>query len=240
MPRRAAGRRAVITGGPVADGLEADHGYRIIAKLAAHLGVADRVQFTGHVTDKELAALLRSADLLVSAARYEPNAITAIRAMACGVPVVAPAIGVYKDAVIDGTTGILVPPGRPELLARRLRDLLASPMRRAAFGIAAADRAKSRYPWERVATESVTAYERVIARAPRRQAESERAQTAQTQTEQTQTAQAEQRPATAAAPARTVAAPAPMPAARSAHRSPAARQGARKRPALAAAKGHAA
>ncbi len=229
----------VITGGPVADGLEADHGYRIIAKLAAHLGVADRVQFTGHVTDKELAALLRSADLLVSAARYEPNAITAIRAMACGVPVVAPAIGVYKDAVIDGTTGILVPPGRPELLARRLRDLLASPMRRAAFGIAAADRAKSRYPWERVATESVTAYERVIARAPRRQAESERAQTAQTQTEQTQTAQAEQRPATAA-PARTVAAPAPMPAARSAHRSPAARQGARKRPALAAAKGHAA
>lgn len=158
----------VIAGGPAADDLEADHGYRILAKLAAHLGVANRVRFTGHVRDRDLPALLRSADLVVSAARYEPHSISAIRAMACGVPVVAPAIGIYRDAVTDGTSGTLVPPNRPELLTRRLRDLLANPMRLAAYGIAAADRARSRYAWERVSAEAIVAYERVIARAPRR------------------------------------------------------------------------
>ncbi len=159
----------VIAGGPSADDLDSDHGYRILAKLAAHLGVADRVQFTGHVADNDLPALLRSSDLLVSAARYEPAGICSIRAMACGVPVVATSVGYYKDAVIDGTSGVLVPPGRPDMLARRLRDLLASPMRLAAFGIAAADRAKSRYSWDRVARETITVYERFIASAPERE-----------------------------------------------------------------------
>jgi glycosyltransferase involved in cell wall biosynthesis len=159
------GAELVVAGGPAADQLESDHGYRILAKLAAHLGVADRVRFTGHVSDDDLPTLLRSADLLVSAARYEPQSITAVRAMACGIPVVATAVGAYRDAVIDGTTGLLVPPGRPEMLARRLRDLLAYPMRMAAFGIAAADRAKSRYPWDRIASETVAVYERTIHRA---------------------------------------------------------------------------
>lgn len=160
------GAELVIAGGPPADELESDHGYRILAKLAAHLGVTDRVKFTGHVADNDLPALLRSADLLVSAARYEPQGISSIRSMACGVPVVAMAVGCYRDAVIDGTSGVLVPPGRPDMLARRLRDLLASPMRLAAFGIAAADRARSRYPWDRVARETIAVYERTIAAAP--------------------------------------------------------------------------
>jgi D-inositol-3-phosphate glycosyltransferase len=155
----------VIAGGPIASDLEADHGYRILAKLAAHLGVADRVEFTGHVADKDLPALLRSADVLISNTRYEPMGLTAIRAMACGVPVVATDVGTYSDAIIDGTTGMLVPPGRPHALARRLHDLLAYPMRRAALGIAAADRAKSRYPWERISTETVAVYERSITQA---------------------------------------------------------------------------
>lgn len=161
------GAELVIAGGPSAEELESDHSYRILAKLAAHLGVAERVQFTGHVADNNLPALLRSADLLVSAARYEPQGISSIRAMACGVPVVATAVGCYRDAVIDGTSGVLVPPGRPDVLASRLRDLLASPMRLAAFGIAAADRARSRYPWDRIASEAVTVYERTIATAPK-------------------------------------------------------------------------
>ncbi len=158
------GAELVIAGGPPADELESDHGYRILAKLAANLGVADRVQFTGHVSDRNLPGLLRSADLLVSTARYEPQGLAALRAMACGIPVIATAIGAYRDAIIDGTTGLLIPPGRPETLVRRLRDLLGSPMRLAAFGIAAADRAKSRYPWERVASETLTVYERAVTR----------------------------------------------------------------------------
>jgi glycosyltransferase involved in cell wall biosynthesis len=220
----------VIAGGPPAEDLESDHGYRILAKLAANLGIADRVRFTGHVADNELPALLRSADLLVSAARYEPQGIISIRSMACGVPVVATAVGCYRDAITDGTSGVLVPPARPEMLARRLRDLLASPMRLAALGIAAADRARSRYPWDRVARETVTVYERTIATAP------ERAPAAAAVAETA-------RPAVAEAtrqPARTVRPADGQPARRAPHSTTGGRRTARSKPVFVPAGGHAA
>ena len=106
---------------------------------------------------------MRSADIFVSAARYEPYGAAAISAMACGTPVVANAVGAYSDAVVDGTTGVLLPRGGHEVLVKRIRDLLSTPMKLTAFGIAAADRARSRYPWGRIATETVAAYERCLA-----------------------------------------------------------------------------
>jgi glycosyltransferase involved in cell wall biosynthesis len=159
------GTDLVIAGGPAAADLEADPGYRVLAKLAAHLGITERVRFTGQVSDARLAGLLRSADLLVSAASYEPEGTAAVQAMACGVPVIATATGGYRDAVIDGTTGMLVPPERPAAIIRPVRELLAAPMRRAAFGIAGADRARSRYAWDRVAAETAAWYERTLNQA---------------------------------------------------------------------------
>lgn len=153
----------VIAGGPAADELDSDIAYKKLGKLAAGLGVADRITFTGQVTGKHLTALIRSADIFVSTARHEPFGSAAIGAMACGKPVVANAIGGYADAVIDGTTGLLLPPGRPQMLVKRLRELLATPMKLTGFGIAAADRARSRYPWERIAAETAAAYERCLA-----------------------------------------------------------------------------
>jgi glycosyltransferase involved in cell wall biosynthesis len=154
------GTELVVAGGPDQDELESDIAYKKLDKLAAGLGVANRVTFTGHVAAKNLPALMSSADLYVSAARYEPYGAAAIRAMACGKPVVANAVGSHADAVVDGTTGLLATPGRPEVLVRRLRDLLATPVKIMAFGIAAADRARSRYSWERIAAETVAVYER--------------------------------------------------------------------------------
>jgi glycosyltransferase involved in cell wall biosynthesis len=153
----------VIAGGPEADELDSDIAYKKLGKLAAGLGVADRITFTGQVTGKHLAALIRSADIFVSLTRHEPFGSAAISAMACGKPIVANAVGGYADAVVDGTTGLLLPPGRPQMLVKRLRELLATPMKLTGFGIAAADRARSRYPWERIAAETTAAYERCLA-----------------------------------------------------------------------------
>lgn len=157
------GAELVIAGGPEPEELDSDINYKKLGKLAAALGVADRVTFTGHVPPKNLPALMRSADVFVSGSRYEPFGSAAICAMACGTPVVANPVGAYADAVVDGTTGLLLSAGRPEALVRRLREALAMPMKLTAFGIAAADRARSRYPWERIAAETVAAYERCIA-----------------------------------------------------------------------------
>jgi glycosyltransferase involved in cell wall biosynthesis len=156
------GAELVIAGGPDPDKLDSDIAHKRLGKLAAGLGVADRITFTGHVASKHLPALIRSADIFVSGASYEPYGAAAISAMACGKPVIANAVGAYADAVIDGTTGLLLLPGRPDMLLTRLTELLATPMKLTGFGIAAADRARSRYSWERIANESAAAYERCL------------------------------------------------------------------------------
>jgi glycosyltransferase involved in cell wall biosynthesis len=107
----------------------------------------------------DLAALLRSADLFVHTPAYDALGIGCLQAMACGLLVVASAVGAHTDMVVDGTTGMLVPPGRPELLAARIRHLLDNAMLRQACGVAAVDRARSRYTWDRVAAETLAVCE---------------------------------------------------------------------------------
>jgi D-inositol-3-phosphate glycosyltransferase len=156
------GAELVIAGGPSGSGPNADPANQDLARLARDLGVGGRITFTGDVSRTHLPALLRSADLLVSGAWEDPLGTVALQAMACGTPVAAPAQGVVGDAVIDGTTGILVPPGQPSVLARRIRHLLASPLQLDAFSVAAVDRVRSRYSWDRIGRETVRAYERCL------------------------------------------------------------------------------
>lgn len=151
----------LIVGGPPRPELRHDKACCGLARLAAGLGVSDRLMFTGKACHGSMPDLLRSADLLVDVSWYEPFGMAALEAMACGTPVVASAIGGHRDTVVDGTTGVLVPPGQPTLLARRIRRLLASPMLLEGYGIAAADRACARYSWDRVGRETVSVYESV-------------------------------------------------------------------------------
>jgi glycosyltransferase involved in cell wall biosynthesis len=160
------GAELVIAGGPPRPKLSTDPILRELARLAQRTGVDDRLLFTGQVSPARRPALLRSADLLVHVALYEPFGVAPLEAMACGTPVVASAGGSHQDAVIDGTTGVLIPPGSPAALARRIRQLLASPMLLEGYGIAAADRASTRYSWERVGRETLAVYERSRALQP--------------------------------------------------------------------------
>jgi glycosyltransferase involved in cell wall biosynthesis len=150
----------LIAGGPARAEIFEDPILQGLARLAKQAGVSDRVLFTGKVAQTRVPALLRSADLFVHVASDEPTGILPVEAMACGTPVVASAEGADQDAVVDGATGVLVQPGSASALARRIRQLLTSPMLLEGFGIAAADRARSRYSWERVGQETLAAYER--------------------------------------------------------------------------------
>jgi glycosyltransferase involved in cell wall biosynthesis len=162
---RVPGAELLVVGGPAEAELPGHDGYVRLAKLAARLGLADRVIFTGKVEYAAMPALLRSADLVVCTCQYEPCGTTSLQAMACGTPVIAPPVGAHLDAVVDGTTGVLVPPDRPALLAQRIRQLLAHPMMIEAYGVAAADRARSRYSWDRIAGETLAVYDRATAHA---------------------------------------------------------------------------
>jgi glycosyltransferase involved in cell wall biosynthesis len=159
----------VVAGGPPRDELGSDPEARRLTAVAERCGVADRVALIGRVERADLPALMRSADVVVCAPWYEPFGIVPLEAMACGVPVVASAVGGMIDTVVDGATGVHVPPRDPERLAAALRPLLDDEPRRRRFGAAGVRRARRLYDWGRVANATLDVYARQARRpAPAR------------------------------------------------------------------------
>lgn len=95
---------------------------RELESLAAAVGVRDRVVLAGYRSD--VAALLAAADVFVLPSRVEGLPLTVLEAMAAARPVVATRVGGTPEAVVDGETGLLVPPGDVEALAAALDSLL--------------------------------------------------------------------------------------------------------------------
>jgi glycosyltransferase involved in cell wall biosynthesis len=82
-----------------------------LERRVAELRVEDRVDLRGFVSEDEKIALLREATVHAIASDKEGWGITVIEAAACGTPTVATAVPGLRDAVRDGETGLLVPPG---------------------------------------------------------------------------------------------------------------------------------
>jgi glycosyltransferase involved in cell wall biosynthesis len=149
--RHVPGAELVIAGGDPGD----EESTRLRA-LADGLGVGDRVRLIGSVSRAGVPALMRSADVLVTVPWYEPFGMVPLEALACGVPVVASAVGGHLDTVAG--CGVLVPPRRPRALSRALCDLLTRPGLRAALSAAGARRARARYGWPRIAEQTESVY----------------------------------------------------------------------------------
>jgi D-inositol-3-phosphate glycosyltransferase len=154
-----------VAGGPDAAALGADPEAQRLRALAAELGVEDRLVLRGRVGREAMPALLRSADVVACAPWYEPFGIVPLEAMACGVPVVATAVGGQIDSVVHDVTGLHVPPRDPEALGAALVALLGDPARRAAQGRAGRRRACRRFGWDRIAVATRAAYVPLVAPA---------------------------------------------------------------------------
>ncbi|MFI9201148.1 glycosyltransferase [Streptomyces sp. NPDC053048] len=156
----------VVAGGPPADGLAKDPEAMRLLGLARQLRVADRLVLLGCVPHEDMPALLRSADVVLCTPVYEPFGIVPLEAMACGIPVVATDVGGHRDTVVDGETGLLVPPGLPAPLAEAVRGLLAAPGRLRSYGRAGRERAVTRFTWEKVADGVERVYHRAADHRP--------------------------------------------------------------------------
>jgi D-inositol-3-phosphate glycosyltransferase len=152
----------VIAGGPDPDLLSHDAEAGRLHALANEHRVADRVVFLGRTSHQDVPALMRSADVVVADSWYEPFGIVPVEAMACGRSVIASAVGGHLDTVVDGVTGLLVPPRNVDALGSRLRQLLGDRRLRHALGTKATDHARNRYLWPLIAAETEAVYERVL------------------------------------------------------------------------------
>jgi glycosyltransferase involved in cell wall biosynthesis len=94
-----------------------------LEQQATELGVRDRVTFLGLRTD--VPRLLASSDVLAMPSLNEGLGNAVLEAMAAARPVVASAVGGLSESVVSGETGILVPPGDVEALARALNVVLS-------------------------------------------------------------------------------------------------------------------
>jgi D-inositol-3-phosphate glycosyltransferase len=156
----------VIAGGLERHRLHEDLEARRLMALARAVGVASRVDFRGRLERHEVPPLLRSADVVVCVPWYEPFGIVPLEAMACGIPVIASAVGGLIDTVVHGVTGIHVPPRDPGRIAAAARMLLADAELRAELGRAGVLRARQRFSWSRVADATLEEYGQVTGRQP--------------------------------------------------------------------------
>ncbi len=106
-----------------------------IREAAARHGLADRVHFLGRCSDAQLQAAYRAADLHVFPIRRivgdpEGFGMVAIEAAAHGLATVAYASGGVVDAVSDGVSGRLIPPGESAAFAQAVLELLRNPLPR--------------------------------------------------------------------------------------------------------------
>jgi D-inositol-3-phosphate glycosyltransferase len=160
------GAELVVVGGPPAHGLHRDPEVARLRAVAREAGVTDRVDLRGRLPHDAVATVLRSADAAVCAPWYEPFGIVPVEAMACGVPVVGTAVGGLLDTVVDGVTGMLVPPRTPELLAAAMHTMASDPRRRRSMGAAASARSRAFYDWRLVASRTRDVYAALASAAP--------------------------------------------------------------------------
>ncbi len=122
-----------------------------LKRQAARLGLAERIEWRGPLAQPEVFAAYREADLFVLAAKVArdgdrdglPNVL--IEAQSQGLACLATDLSGIPELIVDGETGVLVPPGEPAALARALAALIADPARRARLGRAGEARVRREF-----------------------------------------------------------------------------------------------
>ncbi|MBL7199911.1 MAG: glycosyltransferase [Anaerolineae bacterium] len=128
---------------------------------AKALGVADSIVFAGLRHD--VPTILSLFDLFVLPSLWEGLPMAVLEAMAAGLPVVATAVGGTPEVVVDGVTGLLVPPGDPDALAEAIFRLLRDPDLRQRMGQAGRERVVERFSAERMVERTEQLYEQLLA-----------------------------------------------------------------------------
>ncbi len=130
---------SITGGGPLKDELVA---------LAESLGVGDSVFFHDTIKNAEVPKTVRGFDIFVNCSIRESFGVAVVEAMACEIPVVVTNAPGYREVVVDGETGIVLPDRDPETMAAAFRKLLDDPALRERYGKAGRKRVLENYVWD--------------------------------------------------------------------------------------------
>jgi D-inositol-3-phosphate glycosyltransferase len=158
-------RRAVLVVVGGASGRDGRLEVERIDKLAASLGLSDRIRFTDPQPHHLLSTYYRAADVVLVPSRSESFGLVALEAAACGTPVVAAAVGGLRTLVEHGRTGFLVEGRDPEVFAAYTEQILTNPALGRELAAAAAGRARN-FTWSTAAARLRRMYADLTARSP--------------------------------------------------------------------------
>lgn len=151
-----------VVGG--ASGSHGDTEVLRVQALIAELGLTRQVHFVEAQAHHMLSTYYRAADAVWVPSRSESFGLVALEAAACGIPVIANAVGGLLSLVDHGRTGYLVADRDPEVFAKYTAELLDNPALATAMGIAAADRGR-RYTWSFAAARLRRVYTDITSRS---------------------------------------------------------------------------
>jgi D-inositol-3-phosphate glycosyltransferase len=138
----------VVVGGP--SGADGGAELREVLALADRLGVRQQIRFVPPQPHHLLSTSYRAADVVLVPSRSESFGLVALEAAACGIPVVAAAVGGLRTLVEDGETGFLLDQRDPAAFAAAVKRVLDDPALAARLGANAAARAQG-YTWSTAA-----------------------------------------------------------------------------------------
>jgi glycosyltransferase involved in cell wall biosynthesis len=125
------------------------------------LGIGGHVALRGRIAHAEVPDFLCSLAVFAMPSRAESFGVAALEAQACGLPVVASNVGGLPEVVLDGETGLLVPPEQPQVLASALLRLIEDPQRRAKMGQAGREWVRAHYDWQTNVEQMLEVYQQV-------------------------------------------------------------------------------
>src|SRR2546428_559787 len=132
---------------------DTEDGLRRVLKQTPNVGwIRDMLE------DPDLVSLYNEAAVFACSSIYEPFGIINLEAMACETPVVATRVGGIKEVVVDGETGLLVPPGDPVRLGKAITKVIEDPKLAARMGKAGRKRVLQHFTWDRIAEKTLKLY----------------------------------------------------------------------------------
>ncbi len=130
-------------------------------RRCAKLGLERSVTFAGRLPLEDLVTAYSIATAVVAPSLWEGMPLVVMEANACGAPVIGSDIPGIRSLVDDGRTGLLVPPRRPDELARAISSVIEGPGKARQMSAAAIDRARREFDLTRQVDRTVEVYERL-------------------------------------------------------------------------------
>lgn len=135
-----------------------------LKELVSSLKLDDLIVFKGWSSIDEVLRDYHHADVFITTARSDGTPVSLLEAMSSALPCIATAVGGIPEWIHDGTNGLLIPPGDPEILAEKILELAADPSLREKIGKKARATVREAADWETFMSQAEEDYKELVQR----------------------------------------------------------------------------